>query len=152
MNNRDFKKMTEHDYFINLAGAKGENADTVCIAELQAAGIKSTKMEVLRSKEAEVRTAVMGEVGYWGFTRVWNYWVAEGPALPLNVAKKLHKKIGKEVRVEGHCGAPDPFEYCGGFGVGTYHIDTQEGLKALADAIKSVIAKAPKEFQARFKR
>lgn len=144
--------MKEHDYFQNLAGVKGSIADTECEKELVAAGIKASKFEVLRSKEVEVRTAVIGEVAYWGFERAWTYWVAKGPALPFNIATKLHKKMGKEVRVEGHAAAPSPVEWSGGFGVGMYHVDTQEGLKALADAIKGVLAKAPKEFQERFKK
>ena len=42
------------------------------------------------------------------------------------------------MRVEGHCGCPSPLEYNKGFAVGLYHVDTPEGLKALADTIKQV--------------
>lgn len=142
--------MRDHNFFGNLAG-KHKNNDADCENELLAAGINVMKMEMFRKSSGEVKTAVKGHLGYWGFERSWTYWVANGPSLPPDVAMALHKKIGKEVRVEGHAGAPSPLTYCGGFGVGMYHIDSQEGLKALADAIKGVISKAPKEFRARFK-
>ena len=50
------------------------------------------------------------------------------------------KKRGRDVRVDGHCLAPSPLEWCKGFAVGMYHVDTPEGLKALADTIKLVYA------------
>lgn len=142
--------IADDGFFGNLAGKHKDN-DSDCERELMDAGIKVFKFESLRNKKDEVVTAVRGELAYWGFSRAWTYWVAEGPALPLDVATALHEKIGKEVRVEGHAGAPSPLEWSGGFGVSLYHVDSAAGLKALADAIKSVIAKAPKEYRSRFK-
>jgi hypothetical protein len=43
------------------------------------------------------------------------------------------------VRVEGHGGCPSPLEYCKGFAVGLYHVDTQKGLNALAQVIKNIL-------------
>jgi len=121
--------------FPNVAGH--ENPDDILRAELEAAGIKVFQSEILRKDKGEVKTAVVGDMGCWGFHRAWYYWVAEGPGIPPKYAYELHKTHGKEVRVSGHCGCPDP-GYCGGFGVGVYHVDTQAGLKALADTIKRV--------------
>jgi len=83
----------------------------------------------------EVNCEVIGACGSWIFRRAWYYWVAEGPGIPSAAAKILHDKHGKEVRVEGHCGCPDPIEYCKGHPVTYYHIDTQRGLNALVETI-----------------
>lgn len=86
----------------------------------------------------EVNCEVIGACGSWIFRRCWYYWSARGPGIPSDVAKVLHDEFGQEVRVEGHCGCPDPVEYCKGRPVTSYHIDTQRGLKALADVIKEL--------------
>jgi hypothetical protein len=74
----------------------------------------------------------------------WRYWVAEGPGIPPDDAERLHARFGRVVRVDGHCGAPSPREWFGGFAVGLYHVDTQEGLGALAVTIREVAARAAK--------
>lgn len=74
----------------------------------------------------------------WQFERAWYYWRASGPGLPVEIAERLHAKHGQVVRVGGHCGCPSPREWYKGFGVGLYHIDTQDGLNALADALRIV--------------
>jgi hypothetical protein len=56
----------------------------------------------------------------------------------VEAAERLHATHGTQVRVDGHCGCPSPREWFKGFGVGHYHVDTPAGLKALADAIRSV--------------
>lgn len=104
-------------------------------AELIAGGIKCTRMPFGRG---EVPSGAFGSLSMWGFERCWYYWSAKGPGLPLEVAERLHASHGKDVRVDGHCGCPSPREWFKGFGVGAYHIDTPEGLKALADALLSV--------------
>ena len=119
--------------------------DVIARAELITAGIDATGCEMLRHKR-EVPTKYIGEIAGtgWGFTRAWYYWVAEGPGVPPEYARKLHASHGKECRVMGHCGAPDPIAYCKGFGVGLYHVDSPEGLKALADTIKTIRDQARK--------
>lgn len=84
----------------------------------------------------EVDCGVIGACRSWIFRRAWYYWEATGPGIPPGSAKELHDRLGQEVRVEGHCGCPDPIEYCKGRPVRWYHVDTQRGLKALADVIK----------------
>lgn len=123
----------------NYAGRN--NVDDELAAELQEAGIQVHFLECLRdSNRSEVKTAITGELYKWGFTRAWRYWVAEGPGIPPEAAERLHAEIGHEVRVDGHCGAPGPFEWHKGFAVGLYHVDSQAGLNALARTIREVHA------------
>ena len=129
----------------NYAGSKDPNLDSLIEEELTAAGIETAKMPNFYALRREVPTRVIGELHGWGFQRAWYYWVAEGPGIPSDVAMKLHETHGKEVRVAGHCGCPSPLEWYHGFAVGLYHVDTPEGLKALADAIKSVYVEASRE-------
>ena len=103
--------------------------------ELKAAGIN---IIVRFSLYGEVPSHAYGSLSMWGFERAWYYWVAKGPGLPVEVAERLHATHGRQVRVNGHCGCPSPREWFKGFGVGSYHVDTPEGLRALADAIRSV--------------
>ncbi len=118
--------------FTNLAGAHREIARTQATKELKDAGIYVHDA----TTPGEVNCEVIGACGSWIFRRCWYYWEACGPGIPSDIAKALHDGFGKEVRVEGHCGAPDPVEYCKGQPVRWYHVDTQCGLKALADVIK----------------
>jgi len=111
-------------------------------AELEEAGITVHSFNFLKNGKREVDSRIMGEVHGWSFKRAWYYWVAEGPGLPPRYANTLHETHGKAVRVEGHCGCPSPLEYRKGFAVGMYHVDTQEGLKALADMLKRCAAEA----------
>jgi hypothetical protein len=122
---------------------KLKELDEKCRAELQAAGIKPFD-RIVRVK-GEVPTRIMGSLHGWGFERAWYYWVANGPGIPPVYANKLHETHGQEVRVDGHCGCPSPLEWCKGFAVGHYHVDTAEGLKALADTIKLIIKEASNE-------
>jgi len=127
--------------FPNLA--TGQNppldviADVTAIAEaeLRAAGID---VFILPFARGEVPSHALGTLSMWGFERAWYYWRAKGPGLPVEVAEHLHASHGRQVRVDGDCTAPSPRERFKGFGVGSYHVDTPEGLKALADALRSV--------------
>jgi hypothetical protein len=74
----------------------------------------------------------------WGFERRWYYYACEGPGIPPEKAEEFHQTWGTQVRVEGHCGCPSPLEYCHGFAVSSYHIDTQEGLNAFVDLLRSI--------------
>lgn len=109
-------------------------------AELRASGIRVANYGIVWT--GEVPTKAMGELSMWGFRRCWYYWSAKGPGLPVEIAEKLHATHGTQVRVDGHCGCPSPREWFKGFGVGRYHIDTPEGLKALADALLSIYTEA----------
>ena len=122
----------------NYAGVT--DCDDAIEKELIDAGIDVYKSEMFR-KDGEVPTSVMGSLDSsgWGFRRAWYYWVADGPGIPSQIAEKLHKEFGKEVRVAGHCGCPSPLKWYKGFGCGLYNIDSQEGLKALADVIKGIM-------------
>lgn len=126
--------------FPNLARGKATpevfaEVTAIAEAELIAAGIKYTPMPFGRG---EVPSGAFGSLSMWAFERRWYYWSATGPGLPVDVAEKLHESHGRQVRVAGHCACPSPREWYKGFGVGSYHIDTPEGLKALADALLSV--------------
>lgn len=110
----------------------------ICKAELLAAGINPYIISMFPGGRGEVPTNAIGTLTMWGFQRRWYYWSASGPGLPIEVSERLHASHGTVVRVDGHCGCPSPREWFKGFGVGSYHIDSPEGLKALADAILSV--------------
>ena len=123
----------------NYAGMSDKDEEIA--TELNLAGIEVHRSEIFRD-QGEVKTAVVGSLYRWGFTRAWYYWVAKGPGIPPAYANILHEHYGKEVRVDGHCGCPSPKEWFKGFAVGHYHVDTQIGLKALADTIRKVIMEA----------
>lgn len=129
--------MVEKTYCKNYAGI--EDCDEALIEELEFAGIEHYKMPFILT--SEVPTRIIGQIKntQWGFERAWTYWVAKGPGVPPFFAEKLHKEYGQVVRVAGHCGCPSPLEWYKGFGTGLYHVDTLEGLKALADTIKLVM-------------
>jgi hypothetical protein len=80
----------------------------------------------------------------WEFRRLWTYWAAKGPGIPPDLAQGFHQTWGKQVRVAGHCGCPSPLEWCEGFAVGSYHIDTQDGLNAFVALLKSIHRPQPK--------
>lgn len=136
--------MPELTNFPNYAG-KGEadGIDDILDAELRAAGIEPCpRFEGLRGRiGSEIETVSCGQVGPWFFQRYWYYWVAKGPGIPPEDAERLHATHGTQCRVDGHCMHPSPLEWFKGFAVGHYHIDTAEGLKALADTIKTIMAR-----------
>ncbi len=96
-----------------------------------------------------------------------------GNGLPLEVATELHnreyptkgegqpKTYGQAIRVSGHCGCPPPEEWAEERNISetetkhfirSYHIDSQEGLNALAGVIRTLHNMAfsgtdPKELQ-----
>lgn len=86
----------------------------------------------------EVPTELIAICHGWKFTRRWYYYAAEGPGIPPDKAEEFHRTWGTQVRVEGHCGCPSPLEWCHGFAVGSYHIDTQEGLNAFVALLTSI--------------
>jgi len=132
------KQVKKNKCFPNVAGKPKEEADPILKAELEAAGVECHVFGH-EFQHPEVHTGVVGGMHGWKFERRWYYWSASGPGIPIEIAEKLHVEIGQELRVAGHCGCPSPREWFGGFGCGSYHIDTPEALKALANAIKAVV-------------
>lgn len=108
--------------------------------ELKIADIKIHELpEFCRDKNGEVKTIIIGTLSGWSFKRYWYYWVCNGPGIPPMYAERLNKTHGDVVRIDG-CGYSDAqfAEHCKGFAVGSYHVDTQEGLIALANTIRQV--------------
>ena len=99
-------------------------------------------LELRRSSSGEVKTGVIGTLHGWEFKRGWYYWMANGPGIDNVTAEKLHAAHGREVRVAGYAGGISPTEWYRGLGCGSYHVDSPEGLKALADTIKEVVARS----------
>ncbi|HWY36162.1 MAG TPA: hypothetical protein VNX68_16070 [Nitrosopumilaceae archaeon] len=117
-------------------------ASELSLAEIQAICDFETFRTISNGQYREVPTKILGSLHNWTFRRAWYYWAAEGPGIPPQYAMELHKTHGTQVRVAGHCGCPSPIEWYKGFAVGDYHVDTQEGLIALADTIRRIIADA----------
>ena len=125
----------------NLAGHP--NPDDICAAELAEAGIPVERLpQCMRESRGEVKSIVIGSLHGWSFVRYWYYWVAKGPGIPPVYANRLHETHGQQCRVAGHCGCPSPLEWYKGFAVPDYHVDTADGLKALAGTIKLVVEEA----------
>ena len=130
----------------NLAGVDSVQADAECEAELKSAGIEMENFpECMRHRMGEVKTVVAGGLHGWSFTRAWYYWIAKGPGLPLEYAMRLYRDCGKEVRVAGHCAGVSPLWYSG-LSVGSYHVDTLEGLSALSKAIRQAVNDAKERY------
>lgn len=124
--------------FPNYAGRA--DCDELLAAELAYAGIKVERLpELCRDTQGEVKSVVVGTLPCnWSFHRAWYYWIAKGPGIPLKEATELHEAHGKDVRVDGHCGCPSPLEWFKGLGCGAYHVDSFEGLKALAETLNAL--------------
>jgi hypothetical protein len=130
----------------------GDHADTddILRAELRAAGIPTLQeaegapngfmADLLRRSSGEVKTSVRGTLHGWKFERAWYYWMCSGPGIDVTTAERLHATHGRTVRVDGHCGCPSPREWFKGLACGSYHVDDAEGLKALADTIRALVA------------
>lgn len=130
--------MEEVKLLPNYAGRS--DVDDKIAEELENAGIEFARMpETWRTHHPEMRTVVLGTLHGWSFQRNWRYWVCKGPGIPLNHAEPLHERLGNEVRVDGHCGCPSPREWFKGLACGAYHVDTQRGLNALAETIRTVV-------------
>ena len=121
----------------NAAGDK--NCDEYLTKELEIAGIEIFPIKF--PIRGEVPTQIIGHLYGWRFERLWYYWAARTETTPLlfKYATPLHEKYGKDVRVDGHCCCPSPKEWFKEkwhIGVNHYHVDSEWGLKALADAIR----------------
>lgn len=125
-----------NNWFNNYAGRSDK--DKELSTELSTAGIKVYSFPGC-DFGSEVKTSVFGTLHGWEFKRAWYYWVCKGPGIPTSYAMRLHEAFGKEVRVDGDCGCPSPLQRFKGLGCGIYHVDTQEGLNALAETIRLVV-------------
>lgn len=88
----------------------------------------------------EVWTVVAGALRGRSFTRAPRHRVCRGPGSPLGEAMDLRAAHGREARADGDCTCPSPLERSGGLGTGLSHFDSPAGLKALAEAIRTVVA------------
>lgn len=137
--------MVEGRRFPNLAGDLEGCLDRIP-KELEEAGIEVYDFTSDPEKQGEVPFRHFGHLRGWFFHRAWYYWVVarmssdRSVVLPFEYADPLYQTHGKSVRVGGHCGCPAPREHYsaahGHLGVETYHVDTQDGLNALADTIR----------------
>jgi hypothetical protein len=130
--------------FPNMARRKPVDEETIslvnaaCLLELASAGIEAEGPASWLADKSEVPFHYLGNLHLWSFRRAWYYWIAKGPGIPADKAQAFHEIWGTQVRVDGHCGCPSPLEWFKGFSVGHYHIDTQEGLNAFADLLRSI--------------
>lgn len=121
--------------------------DAIVKAELKAAGIDALQPSKSFRLEGEVPTSYIGAIegSGWTFERRWYYYAAKGNGIPPDIAEELHRTHGQSVRVDGHCACPSPTKWFKGFAVGHYHVDNAEGLKALSDTIRGVLAGGTKQ-------
>ena len=137
--------------FKNKAGDH-EDTDEILRSELRAAGIPTLQedageppehmAECIRSQSGEVKTSVMGTLHGWKFERAWYYWMCKGPGIEAVEADRLQAEHGKTLRASGDCGCRGPQFWYNGLACGHYHSDDSDGLKALADTIKKLVAKS----------
>jgi hypothetical protein len=123
----------------NAAGDK--SCDDYIREELNIAGVPFEEFDLFKKSNGEVPSSIIGLLDGWEFRRAWYYWVVSSTknTLLFKYADPLHESFGKDVRVDGHCGCPSPREWCKApwqMGVNFYHVDSQEGLNALVNAIK----------------
>lgn len=124
----------------NLAGT-GNNEQAM--KEMEEAGLKTTMQFEGYQETNECKLRITGSLGPWIFTRSWYYWVAKGPGINIEQAIQLNEKYRTVVRADGYAdGIEDLWEHCKGFAVGTYHIDTQEGLNAFAELLRKIMKNA----------
>lgn len=115
----------------NLAGIDPEITTKECAAELAAANIPAVSMPQYTAKFSEVKSEFVGRLNGWFFVRAWYYWIARTKSNPISadVANRIHF----DCRVNGDCGRR-PAES----DVEIFHVDTLDGLIALAKAINKL--------------
>lgn len=130
----------------NLAGRP--HCDAVIEKELRRAKIEIVKIE--EKHREEVPFTIIGILGDFKFVRLWAYYEVRGP-MPSNMAHRLyHDPVGRtDIRVDGDAGCRGPENaselnaaFCGlepkkGY-VYKYHVDSEVGLRILADAIREL--------------
>lgn len=121
----------------NLAGIETVSTNFIVAAELAKAGIPAFDIDLLKSPE--VRATIIGALTFAGgqevvLVRAWTYWVVHlKEPLPSERAQALNLNWRGSVRVDGYAGGKDPNSH----GAYSYHVDSQEGLNALAMELKS---------------
>lgn len=120
----------------NLAGCDLEAGTQEARSELEFAGIEVLELPGEMTTRGEVTIKVIGSLYAWKFERAWYYWIVNGPGLPLEYAVPLDEEWGKQARVDGDCACRGAAFWGKGQPITMYHVDTKEGLKALADAIR----------------
>ena len=120
----------------NLAGCDTDEGTRDARRELEFAGVDVFDLPGGITTHGEVKIKLLGKIDSWLFTRSWRYWVAEGPGLPLEYAVPLDNKWGHDVRVLGDATCRGAIFWGKGHPINLYHVDTREGLKELADAIR----------------
>ena len=120
----------------NLAGCKPDEGTQDARRELEFAGVDVVDLPGGVTTRGEVEIRLIGKIDGWGFTRAWRYWIVKGPGLPLEYAVPLDHKWGHDVRADGDCACRGAIFWGKGHPVNLYHVDTREGLKELADAIR----------------
>lgn len=136
---------------MNFENKAGDHADTdsALRIELKAAGIPTIQEEagepesylarILRKNSGQVKTSVIGVLYGWTFTRAWRYWVCEGPGIEVEYAQRLQNDFGNTLRANGDAGCRGPEFWFKGLACGMYHVDSTDGLKALADTIRLIV-------------
>ena len=127
---------------LNIAGNK--KCDLWILDELKIAGIEIVREDPHAT--GEVPATISGKLGGFTFRRAWCYWIVDGP-MPLDIASRLYESNEvwkKEVRVEGHGGAPHPKEWAIYYDaeramVECFHIDSRAGLSLFADTVRSLV-------------
>jgi hypothetical protein len=114
----------------------------IIVRELDEAGI-TERMRLNNSSHPEVPSGILCGIHCWSFTRNWYYWVASGPGIPPEHAIPFDKEWGREVRADGDCACRGAEFWGRGFGIGSYHIDTQEGLNAFVQLLARVHKPVP---------
>ena len=120
----------------NLAGCEWESGTQEARSELEFAGVEVMELPGEMATRGEVNIKVIGILHGWEFQRAWYYWVGKGPGLPLEYAVPLDEEWGKQARVHGDCACRGAAFWGKGQPITMYHVDTKEGLKALADTIR----------------
>lgn len=124
----------------NLAGT---GDDQQAKKELEEAGIEIFVQPEFFANNNECKLRTVGTLGPWLFTRRWYYWAAEGPGINIEQAVEFNNRCGKIVRAGGDSGGiEDLYQRYDGFAVGTYHIDTQDGLNEFARLLRNIMAEA----------
>lgn len=123
----------------NLAGVNPTISTPIVIGELVLAGAKVLTTEFRKSHTPEVKAPIVGVLTFAdgtvvAFSRQWYYWsVSMTKMLPASVAAHFNDTWRREVRVDGYAGGTSVSHD----GCGSYHVDTQTGLNALVQLLKS---------------
>lgn len=144
LSNRDYEQLfKEKARHVETINKRMEDLDRTIIEELVEAGIKYEVYSWIdrSSRKTEVPTTVLSGVCSWNFERAWKYWICSGPGIPPDKAEEFDKKWGNVCRVGGYGGGISPLKWYKGFGVPLYHVDTQEGLNAFVELLKSIYIK-----------